>query len=207
MKKLIIALIKKNPSIFLFVQLFRPRLKAVKGSLQDVHNKFSHGNNHDTRAVDLGCGLTLKNRFGANKAFGVDLYEDKNNGVFKCRLGFEKLPFEDDSVDYLTAYDLLEHIPRYSDIKEIGHTPFIFLMNECFRVLKKDGLFLSMTPIYPYLGAFQDPTHNNIMTADTFEFYFSNNKIEIASHYGINSNFNIRYQRMLGQHLIAVLQK
>ena len=32
---------------------------------------------------------------------------------------------------------------------------------------------LSMTPIYPYLGAFQDPTHNNIMTADTFRYYFS----------------------------------
>ena len=198
---------QRYPNIYQLCQFFRPGLKAVKGGLQSVHNKFTLGNNHNTIAVDLGCGLSPKNRFGANKAFGIDLYEDIDKGVFKCRLGFEKLPFEDNSVDYLTAYDLLEHIPRYSDIKEIGHTPFIFLMNECFRVLKKEGLFLSMTPIYPYLGAFQDPTHNNIMTVDTFKFYFSNKKIEIASHYGISTNFGIRYQRMLGQHLVAVLQK
>jgi len=53
-------------------------------------------------------------------------------------------------------------------------------MNECYRVLKKDGVFLSMTPIYPYLGAFQDPTHVNIITVDTFTNYFSNQKFWIA---------------------------
>ena len=26
-------------------------------------------------------------------------------------LGFEKIPFKNNSIDYLTAYDLLEHIP------------------------------------------------------------------------------------------------
>jgi hypothetical protein len=80
-------------------------------------------------------------------------------------------------------------------------------MNECYRVLKKGGLFLSMTPIYPYLGAFQDPTHNNIMTVHTLEKYFTINKHEIASHYGITANFNTKYQRMLGEHLIAILEK
>jgi len=207
MKKWLSAIIQKNPSLYLFRQLFRTRLKAVKGDLQSVHNEFTFKNNQDTIAVDLGCGLKTMNRFGAHKAFGVDLFQDNDNGIFKCRLGFEKLPFDDNSIDYLTAYDLLEHIPRYSDIEEIGHAPFIFLMNECYRVLKKGGLFLSMTPIYPYLGAFQDPTHINIMTVDTLEMYFSTNKNGIASHYGINANFKIRYQRMLGQHLIAVLEK
>ena len=64
-----------------------------------------------------------------------------------------------------------------------------------------------MTLIYPYMGAFQDPTHNNIMTVDTFTFYFSDEKFDIAPHYGIDANFLIKYQRMLGQHLIAVLEK
>jgi hypothetical protein len=80
-------------------------------------------------------------------------------------------------------------------------------MNECYRVLKKDGVFLSMTPIYPYLGAFQDPTHNNIMTVDTFKLYFSEDKLDIATHYGITANFRIIEQKMYGQHLIAVLTK
>ena len=201
------SIIQKNPTLYLFIHLFRPRLKAVRGDLQSVHNEFSFTDNTETVAVDLGCGPNPMNRFGANKAYGVDLYEDAGKGVFKCYLGFEKLPFDNDSVDYLTAYDLLEHIPRYSDNSKIGNAPFIYLMNECFRVLKKGGLFLSMTPIYPYLGAFQDPTHNNIMTVHTFQYYFSKEKYIIASHYGINADFEIKYQRMLGQHLVAVLKK
>lgn len=207
MKKLINLIIQKNPTLYLFVELFRPRLKAVRGNLQSVHDAFLSVNNIDTIAVDLGCGSTPMNRFSAKKSYGVDLYEDKEKGVFKCHLGFEKLPFEDESLDYLTAYDLLEHIPRYSDNAEVGNTPFIYLMNECFRVLKKGGVFLSMTPIYPYLAAFQDPTHNNIMTIDTFQYYFSKEKFAIASHYGIHADFEIKYQRMLGPHLVAVLQK
>ena len=98
------------------------------------------------------------------------------------------MPFANDSFDYLTAYDLIEHIPRFSEISENG-PPFIFFMNECFRVLKPGGIFLSMTPIYPYLGAFQDPTHNNIITADTFELYFSDiNKSSTA--YSSDAIFN-----------------
>lgn len=207
MKKFISSLIQKNPTLYLFFQLFRPRLKAVNGDLQSVHDEFSFTDNTETIAVDLGCGPNPMNRFNAGKSYGVDLYENASKSVLKCHLGFEKLPFDDDSLDYLTAYDLLEHIPRYSDKSEIGNVPFIYLMNECYRVLKKGGLFLSMTPIYPYLGAFQDPTHNNIMTVHTLQYYFSDQKFEIARHYGIDANFKIKYQRMLGQHLVAVLQK
>jgi SAM-dependent methyltransferase len=207
MKKFIGLLVQKIPTLYLFIQIFRPRLKPVSGDLQSVHDEFSFTDNSETIAVDLGCGPNPINRFGANKTYGVDLYEDISKDVLKCRLGFEELPFDDNSLDYLTAYDLLEHIPRYSDNTEVGNAPFIYLMNECYRVLKKGGLFLSMTPIYPYLGAFQDPTHNNIMTIHTLQYYFSDEKFGIANHYGINASFKIKYQRMLGQHLVAVLQK
>ena len=207
MKRVISKLLFKYPSFLLFSQLFLSRVKTVKGSLQEVHDKYANPKIENSIAVDLGCGPNPLNRFKATQVYGVDLYEDKKKRVFKCRLGYEKLPFDDDSIDYLTAYDLLEHIPRYSELNENGNTPFIFLMNECYRVLKKNGIFLSMTPIYPFFGAFQDPTHNNIMTAKTLEFYFSNKKIEIAEHYGITSNFEIAYQGMLGQHLVAALRK
>ena len=80
-------------------------------------------------------------------------------------------------------------------------------MNECYRVLRKGGIFLSMTPVYPYPDAFLDPTHNNIMTVDTLRLYFSNQKQEIAKHYGITADFEICYEKMLGPHLIAVLKK
>jgi hypothetical protein len=45
------------------------------------------------------------------------------------------------------------------------------------------------------------------MTADTFNFYFSDKKINIFSHYGIKASFNILYQRMLKEHMLAVLSK
>ena len=64
-----------------------------------------------------------------------------------------------------------------------------------------------MTPIFPYLGAFQDPTHVNIMTVDTLPFYFSDNQYHIAESYGITARFKIINQKMFGQHLIAILSK
>ena len=207
MKNSIMKLIQNFPALYAFVLLYRPSIGAVRGSLQGVHDKFRVTTRDNTIAVDLGCGPFPQNRFAAEHASGLDLVENNESNVLRCRLGFEPLPYADSSIDYLTAYDLLEHIPRYSDDNNIGNTPFIYLMNECFRVLKPGGVFLSMTPIYPYMGAFQDPTHNNIMTVDTFDRYFSVNKLSIAEHYGITTNFEVIYRKILGQHLVAVLKK
>ena len=208
LKRLIVNWILKKPSLLLFMQLFRSKVGAYKIDLQSIHNLYADKSQKTkTVALDLGCGLEPQNRFGADDVFGLDLIENKDKKISRCRLGFEKIPFDDDSFDYLTAYDLMEHIPRYSDF-EGGSNPFIQFMNECYRVLKKDGVFLSTTPIYPYLGAFQDPTHNNILTVDTFRLYFSEDKFNIASHYGITANFRIIEQKMMyGQHLVAVLTK
>ena len=113
--------------------------------MQAVHDKYAFANNEASISVDLGCGLSPSNLFKSATCKGVDLFEDKENGVIKCNLGFERLPFDSDSLDYLTAYDLLEHIPRYADLPEHGNTPFIFLMNECYRVLKK-GVYSFLRP-------------------------------------------------------------
>lgn len=207
MKKTIDKISNKYPPLYLFLQLFRNSLGAVEGDLQLVHDKFKHSNSENTLAVDLGCGLTPKNLFKADVSIGVDLYENSECNVTKVNLGFEPLPFPNNHFDYITAYDVLEHIPKYADLPNEGNTPFIFLMNEIYRVLKDGGVFLSKTPIYPYVGAFVDPTHNNIMTSDTFQLYFSNEKLKIAEHYGIKSKFKISYQKMLQQSLIAVLKK
>jgi SAM-dependent methyltransferase len=207
LRNITVTILRKFPRLFFIAQIINSQLRAVRGGLQSVHDMFILKDASDLVAVDLGCGSAPSNRFNANQVFGLDLVENKENNVIKCRLGFEQLPFKDNSIDYLTAYDLLEHIPRYAELEEHNNTPFIFLMNECFRVLKKDGIFLSMTPIYPYLGAFKDPTHNNIMTSETLSLYFSNNKCNIAKHYGITCDFKVLYQRMYGEHLVAVLQK
>ena len=206
MKKMLAALVHKSPILLFIRHLFRLQIGSFTTDLQSIHNKFLLDTTGHTFLLDLGCGPSPQNLFNATNEVGLDLVENEKNNVIKCHLGFEKFPFEDNSFDYLTAYDLLEHIPRFSEISKNG-PPFIFLMNECFRVLKNGGVFLSMTPIYPYLGAFQDPTHNNIMTVDTLKVYFSDQKIDIAKHYGITAKFKVIDQKMFGQHLIAVLTK
>lgn len=205
MKSILLKFINHRPALLILFHFFRSRASSIK-NLQSIHDKYSKQSNIGTLALDLGCGHSPQNRFNANLTTGIDLKENKENNVIKCNLGYESFPFNDNYFDFITAYDLIEHIPRHSEISQNG-PPFIFFMNECYRVLKKGGIFLSMTPIYPYLGAFQDPTHNNIITVETFKLYFSENKHSIAQHYGIETNFKILDQKMYGQHLIAVMTK
>lgn len=208
LKKKIAAILMHLPSIYLIHNIFfRFGSFGRKESLHAIHNNFVNTKEKSTVTVDLGCGPIPQNKFSANKVIGLDLRSNKNNGVLQVRLGFERLPFDDDSIDYLTAYDLLEHIPRHVELPGKNYNPFIFLMNECYRVLKKGGVFLSMTPVYPFSHVFSDPTHHNIMTKDTLRLYFSNQKFKVATEYGITADFQVCYEKMYGPHLICVLKK
>jgi SAM-dependent methyltransferase len=198
----------KHPALFFVFQLLQlNKVGSVQGTIGSVHDLYKIRGDSTTIALDLGCGPTPSNKFGADEVHGLDLVENIIDNIKYCRLGFEKLPFDDSTFDYVTAYDLIEHIPRYSENSTETDTPLIFLMNEVFRVLKVDGIFLSSTPIYPYFGAFQDPTHNNIITVDTFKMYFSKESYSISKHYGVTAKFQILYQKMYFQHLVAVLKK
>jgi hypothetical protein len=79
-------------------------------------------------------------------------------------------------------------------------------MNEVYRVLKVEGLFLSFTPAYPHAEAFRDPTHVNIIAEDTFSIYFDN-KYRWASMYGFTGAFEIVMQEWRGPHLLTIMKK
>lgn len=175
--------------------------------LERLYRRYVTKRRQDSVSLDLGCGLHPVNPFNAESVVGIDVYEDKENVIYKCNLGFDVIPFDDNTFDYVTAFDLVEHIPRFwSDEGEIK-TPVIFLMNEVWRVLRADGLFLSSTPIYPFVASFQDPTHNNIMTYETYRQYFSTEKYDIAKQYGISTNFEILEEKLYGEALISILRK
>lgn len=142
------------------------------------------------RALDLGSGPIPKNPFRAQYVEGVDIRSfDSTPFVKQCSLGHEILPFEDSSLDVVTAFDVLEHIERVNSSNGVVAFPFIFLMNEVNRVLRTGGIFYSETPCYPMLDAFQDPTHVNIMTEDTLSRYFCSTAW--ARIYGFNGSFRL----------------
>jgi FkbM family methyltransferase len=168
-----------------------------------------------TKSLDLGSGLTPRNPFNAEKVVGIDLGAENlvavqrpstaDYEVLQHDLILEPLPFGDQEFDYVTAFDFLEHVPRLIYTPK-RRTPFIDLMNEIYRVLKPEGVLLSVTPAFPQPAAFQDPTHVNIITEDTFRFYFDHVN-RWARIYGFTGAFRIMSQEWQGQHLVTHMIK
>lgn len=158
-----------------------------------------------TRTLDLGCGPQPKNPFNADEVFGVDVRDDMDAGIRSADLVVEPIPWEDNSFEYVTAHDFLEHIPRLIYVPQ-RRNAFIEVMNEVWRVLKEGGLFLSFTPAYPHAAAFRDPTHINFITEDTFPMYFDWQN-RWAKIYGFRGAFRIELQEWRGPHLLTVMKK
>ena len=165
-----------------------------------------------TKTLDLGCGLNPQNPFHANEVYGVDFIREAGvQGpiveVRKADLTVSPIPYPDQFFEYTTAYDFVEHIPRVVYINNTPRLPFIELMNEIHRVLKSGGQFYSLTPAYPSPKAFQDPTHVNIITEDTFPNYFCGAH-PWARAYGFTGHFELVYQEWTGgSHLSCCMQK
>jgi SAM-dependent methyltransferase len=175
--------------------------------LEPLYDQFSAHRLDITNSttLDIGCGETPRNPFHAKNIYGLDIREDVTKNIRYADLTTEALPYADGMFDYITAYDFLEHIPRVVYVPE-RRFPFIQLMNEIYRTLKPGGIFLSRTPFYPISSAFTDPTHVNVITADTFLRYFDD-QFTWARMYGFEGAFRIRLQAVHVTHLVAILQK
>jgi GT2 family glycosyltransferase len=123
--------------------------------------------------INLGCGHQHLDEF-----INIDNRPETKPDLL-CDV-FDGLPFEDGSVDMVRADDFLEHIPSgkvYQVIEEI------------WRVLKRGGVFESLTPDAEYgQGAFQDPHHVSFWVENTWR-YFSDDAMR--GLYGMKANFAI----------------
>lgn len=63
-------------------------------------------------------------------------------------------------------------------------------MSEIWRVLEPNGSFYAVTPAYPRVEAFSDPTHVNVITAET-HLYFTEPQVW-ARMYGFSGSFKLK---------------
>ena len=197
-----------------FLRLFNKSFKLIadtphikRAALNKILFQYSAKNLKvkNSKSLDLGSGQDPQNPFLADKVYGIDLTSNIEKNIFQADLAIDKIPFEDNYFDYLTAYDFLGHIPR------IIYTPnrrfsFVEIMNEAWRTLKPGGLFLSHTPVYPYSHLFRDPTHVNLIACDTFRLYFDD-KNRMAKMYGFKGSFEIVHEFIREPNLITILKK
>jgi len=106
--------------------------------------------------IDLGAGFT--NIPGYIK---VDKHPHDGNTNVICNFETQPLPFEDSFVDIIRACHILEHI---NNLK--------WFMEECYRILKPNGLMHIVVPCVPAQLAYQDPTHVRVFTDETIKKYF-----------------------------------
>jgi SAM-dependent methyltransferase len=127
--------------------------------------------------------------------FGLDIIDVVDDARLekysKANLTFEKIPFEDDFFDSVSAYDFLEHIPRVFQLPEqkITRFPFVEAMNEIWRVVKHNGLFYASTPCYPCQEIFVDPTHVNFITEKSHTYF--TRPLCAAKMYGFTGQFDV----------------
>lgn len=144
------------------------------------------------RHLDLGCGAVPRNPYHRESLCGVDIRALQSAPGFEYRaanLMTGPIPWPDASFASVSAFNFVEHVPRVMALADGSGTrfPFIELMNEVWRVLAPDGLFYAVTPAWPHAEAFTDPTHVNIVTAETHA-YFCGERPE-AGMYGFHGRF------------------
>lgn len=103
--------------------------------------------------IDLGCGPHRREGY-----IGIDSFDYGQGQEYVLDIEKEKLPFDDDSVDEIFCNHVLEHL------WDVKHT-----LNECWRVLKKDGILDVKVPYGLWRGA-SSPVHHQIITKCWFNF-------------------------------------
>lgn len=135
------------------------------------------------RKVSIGCGWKYD-----GSTFESVLWDDKQKEDEKYKIsqydefiGVDKgdygqhhkrdirrgLPFDNSSVDLIVADNILEHIPQN---ESFGEDDYIFVMNECLRVLKIGGKMKIVVPYWSSMTSAKDPTHYRMFAEVTFSY-------------------------------------
>lgn len=153
--------------------------------------------------LDLGCGEVPRNPYGRTQLCGVDVRGVTPRQGFEFRtanLFLEPIPFAENSFGSVSAFDFIEHVPRVLTSADGRDTffPFIRLMNEIWRVLAPGGTLYALTPAFPNPEVFVDPTHVNVITDRTHEYFCGPRPL--GRMYGFSGQFKVRRAQWVRHH-------
>ena len=124
--------------------------------------------------LNLGCSDSLLPGYtNVDRAAPYDQYAD---------LAMLPWPWETSSVEYIRAWDIIEHLPDK-----------IATMNEAHRVLIPGGLFEIKVPTTDGPGAWCDPQHVAYWNRLSFDYYTKGRpeRERFAEAYGITACFEV----------------
>jgi SAM-dependent methyltransferase len=94
------------------------------------------------------------------ESYGIDISPIVTSSRSRCLLiqaSWLNAPFRGGSFDLITSFEVLEHLPTLIDV--------IVALQETFRLLKSNGVFVATTPLKHGLNAISDRIHR--------EFHFT----------------------------------
>jgi ubiquinone/menaquinone biosynthesis C-methylase UbiE len=128
-----------------------PLEKGVRSREEHLQRYYYASKGIQGRVLDIGCGTGYGSRIlhdGNNNVCGIDVsqnaihYAKKNYpGPKYICCSAEKLPFEDNYFDAVTAFEAIEHVQNPGKVLE-----------ETYRVLKKNGYLFISTPNPRHFG-------------------------------------------------------
>jgi len=133
--------------------ILRPQITGRRGQYEHLQRyRFAEKNiGSNKKVLDIGCGTgygtkILSNR--GNQVYGIDnsqkaigyAKKEYSGPQYAC-CSAEKLSFEDNYFDAVTAFEVIEHVQNPEKA-----------LNEIYRVLKKEGNLFISTPNPKHLG-------------------------------------------------------
>lgn len=108
-----------------------------------------------------------------SKVIGIDIREKKLPQVdIVCKVGYEKIPLKDKSVDYALAHDFMEHVPFVDGDRK----PVEFVFSDVYRLLKNGGYFEIKSPLFTYQSWHKIfvPSHRSLWGPETIRRFLGN---------------------------------
>ena len=128
-------------------------------------------------SVQLGSGLGTR----LPDAINVDINSSTDPDVI-CNLNNKAFPFKDNVFDMVVAISILEHL-----------NDFFTVMGEIHRVSKCGATVHILVPHFSSAAAFVDPTHCQLLSARSCDYFIENTDIE--REYGFYTPYRYRMKK------------